>query len=168
MTAPSSGSRRPNAARERSRVQNLRDGIEMIITLKLIYATLRLRASKMARADVDRYRYREIEPLFLVDFIIPATHVASLILSSSFPIFAVGTAGRPAQHQTLQTGRPPHGERLHRPSRPTGPGRRRRRRPAAAAAAAANEFQFKRRRHFPPRQGTSYIRPHKEIASRSV
>ncbi|XP_046454741.1 uncharacterized protein LOC124202442 isoform X1 [Daphnia pulex] len=81
------GSRRPNAARERSRVQNLRD---------------------------------------------------------------VGTAGRPAQHQTLQTGRPPHGERLHRPSRPTGPGRRRRRRPAAAAAA--NEFQFKRRRHFPPRQ----------------
>lgn len=39
----------------------------------------------------------------------------------SFPIFAVGTAGRAAQYQTFQAGRLTDGQRVHRPSRPIGP-----------------------------------------------
>ena len=37
---------------------------------------------------------------------------------NSFPIFAVGTAGRPSQYETLQIGRFVNGKRLHRPSWP--------------------------------------------------
>lgn len=162
MTAPSSGSRRPNAARERSRVQNLRDGIEMI------YWNLRNAnpSFEMARANMDRFAIEKSSRFSSwFNYCGNSCRIAYFIVQLSNLCSRHCRPSRPAPNSpnwTSSSWRAPTSPISADWSRST-----------TTAATSSNRSRSSQRISIPTTAPLStpsryYIRLHKEIASRSV